>query len=75
LHPDGFDSDECFFVLLKIAHSKVGDRLIVIIKELPVIQCYNCGEYLIEDQVMARVESILSVIDSRTEFEIVRYAA
>lgn len=54
---------------------KVGDRSIVIIKELPVIQCNNCGEYLIEDQVMARVESILAMIDTKTELEIVRYAA
>jgi YgiT-type zinc finger domain-containing protein len=54
---------------------KVGDRSIVIIKELPVIQCDNCGEYLIEDNVMERVESILSMIDIRTELEIVRYAA
>lgn len=54
---------------------KVGDRSIVIIKELPVIQCNSCGEYLIEDKVMERVESILSMIDIRTELEIVRYAA
>ena len=54
---------------------KVGDRSIVIIKELPVIQCNNCGEYLIEDEVMKRIESILAVIDVQTELEIVRYAA
>jgi len=75
LHPDGFGSDECFFMLLKIAHSKVSDRSIVIIKELPVVQGNNSDEYLIEDQVMERVEPILSMIDSRTELEIVRYAA
>jgi YgiT-type zinc finger domain-containing protein len=54
---------------------KIGDKSIVIIKELPVIQCNNCGEYLIEDQVMERVESILAMIDISIELEIVRYAA
>jgi len=54
---------------------KTGNRSIVIIKDLPVIQCSNCGEYLIEDEVMERIESILSMIDINTELEIVRYAA
>lgn len=54
---------------------KTGNRSIVIIKDLPVIQCGNCGEYLIEDKVMERIESILSMIDIHTELEIVRYAA
>ncbi len=54
---------------------KTGNRSIVIIKDLPVIQCANCGEYLIEDSVMERIELILSMIDSHTELEIVRYAA
>jgi len=54
---------------------KIGDKSIVIIKDLPVVQCSGCGEYLIDDTVMDRVESILSTIDIQTELEIVRYAA
>jgi YgiT-type zinc finger domain-containing protein len=47
---------------------------IVIIKGLPVLQCANCSEYLIEDEVMERVDSILSKIDKTTELEVLSYA-
>ena len=35
---------------------KVTEETIIILKGLPVWQCANCQEYLIEDAVMARVE-------------------
>lgn len=54
---------------------KIGQQAIVILKELPVLQCANCGEYLIEDDVMERVEAILEKADPGAELEIVRYAA
>jgi len=54
---------------------KQGDHCIVIVKDLPVVQCTNCGEYLIEDSTMKWVESVLSRIDPSAELEIVRYAA
>jgi len=54
---------------------KVSDHAIVILKELPVIQCENCREYLIEDQVMAKVDAILDSVDSTAELEVVRFAA
>ena len=54
---------------------KIMDNSIVIIKRLPVLQCQNCYEYLIEDQVMERVDDILSKIDEKTELEILKYAA
>ncbi|MBW2593547.1 MAG: type II toxin-antitoxin system MqsA family antitoxin [Deltaproteobacteria bacterium] len=38
---------------------KTGDTTIAILKDLPVIQCENCGEYLLDDPVMNRVEEIL----------------
>jgi len=41
---------------------------IVILKGLPVLQCDNCREYLLEDVVMHRV-------DTAAELEIIRYAA
>ncbi|MBF0143003.1 MAG: hypothetical protein HQL59_06040 [Magnetococcales bacterium] len=47
----------------------------MIVKNLPVAQCGNCREYLIEDTVMARVESILERIGPAAELEVVRYAA
>ena len=54
---------------------KVRDRGIVIFKELPVLQCQNCVEYLIEDPVMCRIEDLLSTVDKSAELKIIRFAA
>jgi YgiT-type zinc finger domain-containing protein len=54
---------------------KIGETAIVIVKELPVLQCENCGDYLLEDAVMGRVDQILEKIDVAAELEIIRYAA
>jgi hypothetical protein len=48
---------------------------IVILKSLPVLQCENCTEYLIEDAVLNRVDEILADISGATELEVIRYAA
>ena len=54
---------------------KVRDKSIVIFKELPVLQCQNCPEYLIEDPVMGRIEELLSTVDTAAELEIIQFAA
>ncbi len=54
---------------------KRSDLTIVILKDLPVLQCVGCSEYLFEDPVMVRVEEILDQADRRAELEIIRYAA
>lgn len=54
---------------------KVSDTTIVILKGLPVVQCPRCPEYLIEDEVLRRVDEILARVEGWTELEIVRYAA
>lgn len=54
---------------------KVTDRTIVILKGLPVFQCAKCPEYLIDEEVLRTVDQILARLESRTELEIVRYAA
>ena len=54
---------------------KVGASCIVILKEMPVLQCENCTEFLIEDPIMEQVEVILEKTDRKTELEIVRFAA
>jgi len=54
---------------------KVSDTAIVILKSLPVLQCVRCPEYLIEDEVLRRVDEILTRVDGGTELEIIRYAA
>lgn len=53
---------------------KVNQDCIVIIKDLPVLQCLNCNEYLVEDTVMEKVDNILSKIDKTAELEILSYA-
>ena len=54
---------------------KIGETSIVILKSLPVLQCLNCPEYLIEDGVLRRVDDILARVDREAEVEIIRYAA
>ena len=53
---------------------KVDNSSIIIIKKTPALQCQNCNEYLIEDSVMEKVDSILNNIDSMAELEILSYA-
>ena len=53
---------------------KVNHDSIVIIKGLPVLQCQNCSEYSIEDEVMEKVDSILSRIDKTAELEVLSYS-
>jgi YgiT-type zinc finger domain-containing protein len=54
---------------------KIQANSIVIIKKLPVWQCENCNEYLIEDSVMRKLDDLLTNIDSKVEVEILSYAA
>lgn len=54
---------------------KIRDNSIVIIKRLPVFQCQNCYEYLLEDQVVEKIDYILNNIDETAELEILKYAA
>jgi len=54
---------------------KTGDRSIVILKSLPVLQCEQCGEYSMDDPTFQKVEEILSRVDSGAELEIIPFAA
>ncbi len=54
---------------------KISEKAMVIIKEVPVIQCENCHEYLIEDASMEKVETILERANHGAELEIIRFAA
>jgi YgiT-type zinc finger domain-containing protein len=54
---------------------KISDRTIVILKDLPVLQCDNCGDFLLEDAVMAQVERLLGQADEGAELEVMRFAA
>ncbi len=50
-------------------------KRVVIFKDLPVLQCGSCGEYLLEDATMKRVDEMLAKADQKAELEIVRYVA
>lgn len=54
---------------------KTTEQTIVILKSLPVLQCEDCTQYLIEDAVIGRVDEILATVDEATELEIIQYAA
>jgi len=54
---------------------KTSDHTIVILKSLPVLQCGNCRDYLIEDAVLRRVDEILTTVAGGAELEVIRYAA
>ena len=53
---------------------KISLNSIIIIKELPVLQCQNCNDYIIEDSIMEEVDNILNKIDKTAELEILSYA-
>ncbi len=54
---------------------KVTERTIVILKQLPVAQCERCSEDSIEDSIFARVEELLSDVNTSSELEIIPFAA
>jgi YgiT-type zinc finger domain-containing protein len=54
---------------------KVHDQTIIIIKGVPVRQCARCREYLLEDAVMAQVDSILAQVNAAAELEVIEFVA
>jgi YgiT-type zinc finger domain-containing protein len=54
---------------------KTGERSIVILKSLPVLQCEWCSEYSMEDLTFWRVEEILASVDPGAELAIILFAA
>ena len=54
---------------------KVTNKKIVIVEDLPIHQCSRCREFLLDDFVMERVETILEAVDTTSKLEIVEYAA
>lgn len=54
---------------------KVHNNTIVVLKNLPVLQCEGCTEYLLDDPVMQRVEKIIAKVDIAAELEVIKYAA
>jgi YgiT-type zinc finger domain-containing protein len=54
---------------------KTGAHSIIIIKDLPVMQCGNCSEFAIEDKVMEKVDGIIAMTEKNVEVVVLRYAA
>jgi len=54
---------------------KVTQHKVVILKDLPVLQCHGCGEFLLDDQVMTKVEEMLKTSTPEAELDVLRYAA
>jgi hypothetical protein len=46
-----------------------------VLKGIPVWQCAACAEYLLEDDIMSRVDEILAGVGAAAELEVIRYAA
>jgi YgiT-type zinc finger domain-containing protein len=54
---------------------KTSEHTIVVLKGIPLWQCEVCAEYLLEDDVMRRVDEILAGVGAAAELEVIRYAA
>ncbi len=54
---------------------KLDQHAIRIIKDLPVLECKQCGEVIIDDQVMEKIEPLLDTQGRGSELEVTRYAA
>ena len=52
---------------------KITETSIIIIKGLPVLQCDDCREYVIENSVMERVDGILDKADKAAELAIISF--
>ena len=54
---------------------KVSTKTIVILKELPVLQCERCSEYVLEDRILERVDVMLGKVDEDAELKVLKFAA
>jgi YgiT-type zinc finger domain-containing protein len=54
---------------------KISQTTILILKDLPLLQCTGCPEYLLDDVVIEHVDNILERVDTAAELEVMKYAA
>jgi YgiT-type zinc finger domain-containing protein len=54
---------------------KVNRGTIIIMKGVPLFQCDNCSQYVLDDPVMKRVDEIIEKADIAAELEVIKYAA
>ena len=53
---------------------KINQHKVVILKELPVLACHDCGEYLLDDQVMTQVEWMIGNTAPEAELNVLRFS-
>ena len=54
---------------------KVTERSIVVVRDVPVIQCSGCREYLLSDSVMERLDELLAAANTKADLELLTFAA
>ena len=54
---------------------KITQTAVVIVKNVPALQCCRCQEYLLDDPVMEYVDGILRHADQAAELEVLTYTA
>lgn len=54
---------------------KLTGQTILVVEDIPVVQCQNCPEYLLEDEVMEKIDQMISELDENVELEIIPFAA
>lgn len=55
---------------------KLSAQKILVVKQVPAHICGSCGETLLRDDVLAKIDQIIARIqDLDSELEVVRYAA
>jgi hypothetical protein len=57
------------------AAARLGDRTIVIIRSVPVLECRSCTEYLVADDDMQRIEKMLDRGATDAELAVIQFAA
>ena len=54
---------------------RVNRSVMIILRDLPLLDCRECGAYAFEENVMERVHEIVARLRSPSHLDAVRYAA
>ena len=54
---------------------RVNRSVMIILRDLPLMECSDCGAYAFEERVMERVHEMVQSLRSPSHLDAVRYAA
>jgi YgiT-type zinc finger domain-containing protein len=54
---------------------RVNRSVMIILRNLPLVECSECGAYILEEKVMERVHEIVGRLRSPSHLEAVLYSA